>query len=116
MRRFRTPVTIALAVGIAAVLLAACSSSPSSPAATGGTKVQGGTVTWAEAPSTPPNYIFPFMSLAFFSVNNISQFQQLMYRPLYWFGKGGTASTSIRRCRWPRTLCTRTTTRPPSST
>ncbi len=92
MRRFRTPVTIALAVGIAAVLLAACSSSPSSPAATGGTKVQGGTVTWAEAPSTPPNYIFPFMSLAFFSVNNISQFQQMMFRPLYWFGKGGTAS------------------------
>jgi len=49
-------------------------------------------VTWAEAPSTPPNYIFPFMSLAFFSVNNISQFQQLMFRPLYWFGKSGTAS------------------------
>jgi len=94
VRRFRTAVTIALGVGIAAVLLAACSSS--SPSAsnqnTGGTKVSGGTATWAELPSTPPNYIFPFMSLAFFSVSNLSQFQQLMYRPLYWFGNNGTAS------------------------
>jgi peptide/nickel transport system substrate-binding protein len=32
------------------------------------------------------------MSLAFFSVTNLSQFQQLMYRPLYWFGNNGTAS------------------------
>jgi peptide/nickel transport system substrate-binding protein len=47
-------------------------------------------VTWAELPSTPPNYIFPFMSLAYFSVANISQFQYLMYRPLYWFGSGAT--------------------------
>ena len=30
------------------------------------------------------------MSLAFFSVANINQFQELMYRPLYWFGKGAT--------------------------
>ena len=29
---------------------------------TGGTKVDGGTVRWAEPPSTPPVYIFPFMS------------------------------------------------------
>lgn len=45
-------------------------------------------VTWAEAPQSPPNYIFPFMGLQFFSVSNINQFQFLMYRPLYWFGNG----------------------------
>ncbi len=56
--------------------------------ATGGTKIAGGTATWAEAPNTQPNYIFPFMSLAYFSVANINQFQFLMYRPLYWFGNG----------------------------
>ena len=28
------------------------------------------------------------MSLAYFSVANINQFQFLMYRPLYWFGNG----------------------------
>ena len=46
--------------------------------------------TWAEQPQTPPNYIFPFMSLTYFSVANISEFQYLMYRPLYWFGNGTT--------------------------
>jgi peptide/nickel transport system substrate-binding protein len=50
----------------------------------------GGTVTFAEPAQAPPNYIFPFMSLAFFSVYNINQFQYLMYRPLYWFGEGTT--------------------------
>jgi len=91
VRRFRAAVTIALGVGIAAVLLAACSSS-SSPGKTtnSGAKLSGGTATWAEAPSTPPNYIFPFMGLQFFSVSNINQFQELMYRPLYWFGQGST--------------------------
>jgi peptide/nickel transport system substrate-binding protein len=95
VRRFRTAVTIALGVGIAAVLLAACSSntpSASNNNTGNGSKVSGGTVTWAEPPSDVPNFIFPFMSLAFFSVTNLSQFQQLMYRPLYWFGKGASAS------------------------
>ncbi len=36
-----------------------------------------------------PNFIFPFAPLAFFSVTNLSQFQELMYRPLYWFGQSG---------------------------
>jgi peptide/nickel transport system substrate-binding protein len=39
-------------------------------------------VTWAEQPQSPPNYIFPFMSLTYFSIANISEFQYLMYRPL----------------------------------
>ncbi len=51
--------------------------------------------TYAELPQTPPNYIFPFMSLAFFSVYNISTFQQLMYRPLYWFGNGSTPNLNL---------------------
>jgi peptide/nickel transport system substrate-binding protein len=48
------------------------------------------TAVWAEAPQANPNYIFPFMSLAFFSVATINQFQYLMFRPLYWFGQGAT--------------------------
>ncbi len=51
--------------------------------------------TFAEVPQSQPNYIFPFMSLAFFSVYNISQFQQLMYRPLYWFGNGSTPNLNL---------------------
>ena len=118
MRRFRKAATIALGVGTAAVLLAACSStSPKAGQSTGGTRQTGGTATWAELPSALPNYIFPFMSLAFFSVTNINQFQYLMYRPLYWFGEQ-------RHDRRPEPLAVagsragvlRTTTRPPSST
>ncbi len=37
-----------------------------------------------------PNYIFPFDSSTFFSVANSQYFQYLMYRPLYWFGKGAS--------------------------
>jgi peptide/nickel transport system substrate-binding protein len=91
MRRLRGLVSIGVAVIVAALVLAACSSS-STPSGSGnpsgGTKQAGGTATYAEAPNAIPNYIFPFMSLAFFSVYNINQFQFLMYRPLYWFGNG----------------------------
>jgi peptide/nickel transport system substrate-binding protein len=51
-----------------------------------------GTLTYAEGPGANPNYIFPFMGCAYFGVNNINQFQELMYRPLYWFGLGGSVS------------------------
>jgi peptide/nickel transport system substrate-binding protein len=78
--------TAALAVG--AMLIALAVAADSSASTKHVTKVKGGTAYWAEAPQATPNYIFPFMSLAFFSVTNIPQFQQLMYRPLYWFGTG----------------------------
>ena len=48
------------------------------------------TAYWAEAPSSPPNFIFPFMAPGYFTTANVQQFQQLMYRPLYWMGKGST--------------------------
>ncbi len=51
-----------------------------------------GTITYAEAPGANPNFIFPFMGCAYASVNNINQFQMLMYRPLYWFGLGASAT------------------------
>lgn len=51
-----------------------------------------GTITYAEAPGAPPNYIFPYMGCSFFSVANINQFQQEMYRPLYWFGLRGSSA------------------------
>ena len=59
----------------------------------GGTSEQrlaGGKAVFAEAPNAKPNYIFPLASGGFFSVANLSQFQFLMYRPLYWFGSTGT--------------------------
>jgi len=52
------------------------------------------TATWAEPPSATPNFIFPFYPAQLCSVDNIEQFQFLMYRPLYWFGQGATAAES----------------------
>jgi peptide/nickel transport system substrate-binding protein len=50
-----------------------------------------GSITFAEAPGANPNFIFPFLGCAYSSVNNINQFQMLMFRPLYWFGLAGSA-------------------------
>jgi peptide/nickel transport system substrate-binding protein len=86
----------ALATGGAAALIlaaAACGSSGGSAGSqgnTGGTKVQGGTATYALPPSVLPNYIFPFDSSTYFSTANTQYFQYLMYRPLYWFGNGAS--------------------------
>ena len=81
------------AVLTASVLMAACgSSSPARTAgsrqvlASTGTPVSGGTAYWAEQPLSPPNYIFPLISGAYYSNENVYQFQTLMYRPLYWYG------------------------------
>jgi len=97
---------VVLAAVAAAAVLAACGGSGSgtgsgaSPGATTGagvghviattgTPVQGGTAYWAEQPLSPPNYIFPLISGAYYSNENVYEFQTLMYRPLYWYGDRG---------------------------
>jgi peptide/nickel transport system substrate-binding protein len=63
----------------------------------GGTKVSGGTATYALPPSTTPNYIFPMTSSTYISVANTAYLQYFLYRPLYWFGNGTqpTLNTSL---------------------
>lgn len=46
-------------------------------------------ITYAEFAGSPPNYIFPFSTLAYFSIAN-GDFEYMLYRPLYWFGTGGS--------------------------
>jgi peptide/nickel transport system substrate-binding protein len=88
----------------ASLVLAACGGSGSSAKpsglsgvgvghviATTGTPVQGGTAYWAQQPLSPPNYIFPLVSGAYYSNENVYDFQTLMYRPLYWYGDRGTS-------------------------
>jgi peptide/nickel transport system substrate-binding protein len=53
----------------------------------------GGTAYFAEQPETPPDYIFPLVSGAYFTGANTADLQTLLYEPLYWFGD--KASTSI---------------------
>jgi peptide/nickel transport system substrate-binding protein len=52
-------------------------------------KIPGGTMTIAEAAAGGPNYLFPMMGGAYFSVANF-QLIYMLYRPLYWFGLGNT--------------------------
>jgi len=56
------------------------------PTKPSGARIKGGTVTWAEAPQTTPNYIFPMTNFSVCSDANTSDFSSLMYRPLYWYG------------------------------
>jgi peptide/nickel transport system substrate-binding protein len=56
------------------------------PTTGSGTKVNGGTVYFSEAPGSPPNYIFPMYSAQYCGTNNIDQLNIVLYRPLYWYG------------------------------
>ncbi|MGH3853083.1 MAG: ABC transporter substrate-binding protein [Pseudonocardiaceae bacterium] len=76
----------AVLISITALLAAGCAG-VTTPRT--GRQVQGGVATFAEPANTTPNYIFPFMPVEYFSVTTISDFQYLMYRPLYWFGDNG---------------------------
>ncbi|NNN01814.1 MAG: hypothetical protein HKL86_08295 [Acidimicrobiaceae bacterium] len=49
------------------------------------------TLTIAEGANATPNYILPFYPPAQCTVTNTSQFQVMMYRPLYWFGLASDA-------------------------
>ncbi|MEI8147444.1 MAG: ABC transporter substrate-binding protein [Actinomycetes bacterium] len=56
-----------------------------------GLTAAGAATTKLDVPLSPheyPNYIWPFSSSNYFTDTNINQFQSLMYRPLYWVGKG----------------------------
>ena len=81
-RRWLVPVATLTVLGS---LVAGCGSSNN---AGGTTPQQGGTATWAELSGASPNWIFPFVDSAHNSVNSVTQFENLMYRPLYWFGNG----------------------------
>jgi peptide/nickel transport system substrate-binding protein len=76
--------------GVAALLLAACSSG-SAGAPPQGKPVKGGTATVGVISGQQPNWIWPFTPVAYESVPNGEQFQQIMYRPLYMFGDNGSS-------------------------
>ena len=94
--RARRPKLTATSVLVAGVLLiSACSGASTTSNAVdsdgagpvpSGAKVSGGTVTWAEFADQIPVYIFPLAGAQYLNQPNIGNFQELMYRPLYWFG------------------------------
>ncbi len=58
-------------------------------AAPAGTPLRGGSAVFAEAPGFPPLVIMPFSPGRLFGLRNVTEFQPLMFRPLYFFGGGG---------------------------
>jgi peptide/nickel transport system substrate-binding protein len=54
-----------------------------------GRPVRGGSASWALTPGFPPTVILPFTPASEFGIRNLFEFQLLMYRPLYWFGRDG---------------------------
>jgi peptide/nickel transport system substrate-binding protein len=81
---FKKAVCVALAAGAMTTGLVLASTTTSGAATPT-------TATWAEPPMATPNFILPFYPAQLCSVDNVEQFQFLMYRPLYWFGQGATA-------------------------
>ncbi|HKE66087.1 MAG TPA: ABC transporter substrate-binding protein [Micromonosporaceae bacterium] len=55
-----------------------------------GTPQAGGTITFSQSPGADPNWIFPITPAANSSVYVAYQFQNLMWRPLYWAPKGSS--------------------------
>jgi peptide/nickel transport system substrate-binding protein len=106
VRRLTVRATAVCGAAALALVVAACSSgssgtssSPSSSVSPGSTtsssnpaaaglSTNGDTATWAEVPGFTPNWIFPFTSPAAYGTWNLDDMQELMYRPLYWFGNG----------------------------
>jgi peptide/nickel transport system substrate-binding protein len=89
MRHSRQRVTIGFA-SLLTVALAVAGCGQDTKAEVGTTPVQGRAATYALPANVTPNYIFPFAPGQVFTIVNLDQFQYLMYRPLYWFGKGSS--------------------------
>lgn len=84
---------VAVIVVIAGVAIGISASSSTGPSTSSSSKQ---TITFAEGAGAFPNYIFPYMAGQYFSVDNTNQFQELMFRPLYWFGLAGSVAVEPR--------------------
>jgi peptide/nickel transport system substrate-binding protein len=77
-------------VSALALVLSACSSS-SSTASSPGAVLKGGTATVGIIAGQGPNWAWPFIPIAYESVPNGQDFEQILYRPLYMFGNNGNS-------------------------
>jgi peptide/nickel transport system substrate-binding protein len=68
-----------------AVLFAGCSGAAATPTA----RSSGGVVTFGELANSPPTYVFPMESGTYFTNQNLYQFSNQLYVPLYSFGDQG---------------------------
>ncbi|MCU1492492.1 MAG: extracellular solute-binding protein family 5 [Acidimicrobiaceae bacterium] len=82
--------SLALASGVTLVGFGSGALAGTSAASTAKASSGSGTITFALPPTVTPDYIFPFMTAQYLTNVNLYQFQQIMYRPLYWFGQGNS--------------------------
>jgi len=87
---------LALATTVALGLAACASGRGTGPPDAAGPPAAGGTAYFAEQPLSPPTYIFPLISGQYYTVANTSNFQTLLYQPLYWYGDRGNTSIDYR--------------------
>ena len=59
------------------------------PAHLTGHTTHGATVTFAEQPGSPPDYVFPLQPAEWFTFANDQEFSYLLYPTLYWIDKNG---------------------------
>src|ERR1700691_954526 len=86
-------IALTVVVVVAAVAIGLVASSSNSPSTTSTTtSSNSNTITYAEGAGAAPNYIFPYLGCQYFSVATLSQFQEMTYRPLYWFGTPGSSA------------------------
>ncbi len=91
--QLRTKLRLLVSVGSVAAVMTIGLVAPSlSGAASAKVSTASNTITFAEAPGAAPNYIFPYLGCQYFSVATLSQFQELTYRPVYWFGTPGSSA------------------------
>src|ERR1700683_3175937 len=91
--QFKTKLRLLVAVGtVAGALTIGIAAPAAGGAASAKVSTPSNTITFAEAPGAAPNYIFPYLGCQYFSVATLSQFQELTYRPLYWFGTPGSSA------------------------
>jgi len=81
-----------------ASLIAACGTvarTPGRASLTPGPGSGGSVVTFANQIGAPPTYIFPMYPIQDAQNSDITYFQPLLWRPLYWFGHEGSAAPTI---------------------
>ena len=91
-RRSKWWIAVVGVVVVAAIAIGLVASSGKSTPSSTTASASSNTITFAEAPGAAPNYIFPYLGCQYFSVATLSQFQEMTYRPVYWFGTPGSSA------------------------
>jgi peptide/nickel transport system substrate-binding protein len=89
LSRSRAGAAVAVVMAGALALLSACSTNNTNSASSSGI------IRWAESAGYAPKWIFPLFPAQYFTVQEQSQFEYLMFPPLYNFGNGSSPALNL---------------------